>query len=78
MPISVQTSFSHTENELVEKGSTSLEEALIVGTLIEEVDIIDLAEVYEMEPGEDITALAEDLMLGVTQSPQYLHKGAWI
>lgn len=51
-------------NELTEKGAVSLVEALKVGALIEEVDIIDLVEVYEMEPGEDIIALAEALMLG--------------
>ncbi len=51
-------------NDLFEKGSVSLIEALKVGALVEEVDIIDLAEVYEMEPGEDIIAVTEALMLG--------------
>jgi hypothetical protein len=51
-------------NKLIGDGSAGLVEALKVGALIEEVDIIDLAEVYEMEPGEDLVALAEALMLG--------------
>ncbi len=35
----------------------------MVVALIEEVDIIDLADVYELSPGEDIIAVAEALML---------------
>ena len=51
-------------NELLEKGMESADEALKVGALVEEVDIADLAEVYDWEPEEDIIALTEALMLG--------------
>lgn len=51
-------------DELVLKGTVDLTEALKVGALIEEVDIKDLADLYEMEPTEDLTLLAEALMLG--------------
>ena len=51
-------------DDLLEKGKISSSDALKVGALVEEVDIIDLAEVYSWEPGEDIIALAEALMLG--------------
>ena len=51
-------------DQLVEKGKESLVEALKVGALIEETDIVDLADVYELNPGDDFKALAEALMLG--------------
>lgn len=51
-------------NELFERGSASLVEALTVGALIEEVDIVDLAEVFDLSPGDDIVAIAEALTLG--------------
>lgn len=51
-------------NNLLEKGKISLVEALKVGALVEETDILDLAKVYEMTPGDDLTTLAEALMLG--------------
>jgi hypothetical protein len=51
-------------NSLLEKGKTSLVEALKVGALVEETDILDLAKVYEMNPGDELTALTEALMLG--------------
>jgi hypothetical protein len=51
-------------NTLLAKGKASLVEALNVGALVEETDILDLAKVYEMNPGDDLTALTEALMLG--------------
>ena len=51
-------------NDLIAQGSAGLVDALKVGALIEEVDIADLVEVYELGAGEDLTALAEALMLG--------------
>jgi len=51
-------------NSLLEKGKTSLVEALKVGALVEETDILDLARVYELSPGDDLTTLTEALMLG--------------
>jgi hypothetical protein len=51
-------------DNLVAKGKVSLVEALKVGALIEETDIVDLADVYELSPGDDFKALAEALMLG--------------
>ncbi len=51
-------------DDLLATGKVSLNEALKVGALVEETDIIDLAGVYELDPGEDFKALAEALMLG--------------
>jgi hypothetical protein len=51
-------------NDLLAKGKASLVDALKVGALIEETDIVDLADVYELTPGDDFKALAEALMLG--------------
>jgi len=51
-------------NTLLTAGKVSLVEALKVGALVEETDILDLAGVYELNPGTDIIALAEALMLG--------------
>ena len=51
-------------NTLLAKGKVSLVEALKVGALVEETDILDLAKVYELNPGGDLTALTEALMLG--------------
>lgn len=51
-------------DELLARGKQSLIEALKVGALVEETDIIDLADVYELTPGDDFKALAEALMLG--------------
>jgi hypothetical protein len=51
-------------NDLLAKGKVSLIEALKVGALVEETDIVDLADVYELSPGDDFKALAEALMLG--------------
>ena len=51
-------------NTLLAKGKVSLVEALKVGALVEETDILDLAKVYELNPGDDLTALTEALMLG--------------
>ncbi|MEN8228442.1 MAG: DUF2202 domain-containing protein [Bacteroidota bacterium] len=52
-------------NELIEKGSTSKEEALKVGALIEEVDIIDLrTELEENAANEDVVRVFENLRNG--------------
>jgi hypothetical protein len=51
-------------NTLLAQGKTSLVEALKVGALVEETDILDLAKVYELTPGDDLTAMTEALMLG--------------
>lgn len=51
-------------NTLLNKGKISLVEALKVGALVEETDILDLAKVIDMNPGDDLTALTEALMLG--------------
>lgn len=51
-------------NTLLESGKVSLVEALKVGALVEETDIQDLADVYDLTPGEDLTLLTEALMLG--------------
>lgn len=50
--------------ELYEKGKASLVDALKVGALVEEADILDLADVYELDPKEEYITLAEALMLG--------------
>jgi hypothetical protein len=51
-------------NTLLESGKVSLVEALKVGALVEETDIQDLADVYDLNPGEDLSLLTEALMLG--------------
>jgi len=51
-------------NTLLEQGSDSIAGAIKVGALVEEVDIVDLANVYLYAPGDDFKALAEALMLG--------------
>jgi hypothetical protein len=51
-------------NTLLAKGKASLVDALKIGALVEETDILDLASVYELNPGDDFTALTEALMLG--------------
>jgi len=75
-------------DQLVEQGKTSLEEALKVGALIEEVDIQDLQEQIAQTDNEAITLVYENLMKGsrnhlrafvrnldrqgTTYSPEYL------
>ena len=49
---------------LVENGSTSLIDALIVGALIEEIDIIDILDYLEVNDNQDITFIYENLMMG--------------
>ena len=49
---------------LLEKGKVSLVEALTVGAMVEETDILDLEKVYETNPGDDLKILAEALNLG--------------
>ena len=51
-------------DELIEAGKAGLTEALKVGALIEEVDIADLVELYDLDPGEDLILLSEALQLG--------------
>jgi hypothetical protein len=51
-------------NTLLEQGKASLIDALQVGALVEETDLLDLADIYNLDAGDDITAVAEALMLG--------------
>jgi len=51
-------------DELVEKGSQSLSEALLVGGLIEELDILDLQEAIEKTEREDILQVYNNLLNG--------------
>ncbi|ALL01427.1 hypothetical protein Pyrde_1381 [Pyrodictium delaneyi] len=51
-------------NELVDRGSKSLEEALKVGALIEEKDIVDLKDWLAKVDNEDIKLVYENLMHG--------------
>ncbi len=51
-------------DELIQRGSHSLEEALEVGALIEEVDIRDLKEWLSKVDNSDITQVYENLMRG--------------
>lgn len=49
-------------NEIIETGSSSREEALKMGALIEEVDIIDLrTELEEIAENEDVIRVFENL-----------------
>ncbi|KPU63252.1 hypothetical protein EP1X_04630 [Thermococcus sp. EP1] len=77
-------------NQLVEKGSKSVEDALIVGAMIEELDIVDLQKWISKTDKQDIIEVYENLMkgsrnhlrsfvsnlknYGVTYEPQYLSK----
>jgi len=51
-------------DSLVEKGNNSLEDALIVGATVEEVDIIDLKEAISNTDKADIKTVYENLMKG--------------
>ena len=51
-------------NELVAKGSQSLEDALIVGAAIEEIDIIDLEAYISQIDNPDIKMVYDNLMKG--------------
>lgn len=51
-------------DQLIEKGKTSLTEALIVGATIEEVDIIDLQEYIDASQNEAIIIMYKNLMKG--------------
>ncbi len=51
-------------DDLVEKGSQSLAEALLVGGLIEELDILDLQEAIEKTEREDILQVYNNLLNG--------------
>jgi hypothetical protein len=51
-------------NSLIEQGQAGLIEALKVGALIEEVDIVDLAKVHELDAGEAFENLSAALTLG--------------
>ncbi len=79
--------------QLVEQGSSSLEEALKVGALIEDLDIKDLEDAIARTDNEDIRAVYENLMrgsrnhlrsftkelnnLGVTYTPQYISQAEY-
>jgi hypothetical protein len=56
--------FATLYQELTEKGAGSLEEALYVGGLIEELDILDLQHAIEESDHADIIAAYENLMRG--------------
>lgn len=57
--------FTETYEALVEMGSASLEGALQVGNMIEELDIKDIAEsIAVVEGNDDIVAVYEELMKG--------------
>jgi hypothetical protein len=49
-------------NELITKGSTSVEEAMMTGALIEEMDIKDLTEVPDVVTNENIIRVFENLL----------------
>jgi len=51
-------------DDLVGVGSDSIEAALEVGAIIEEVDIVDLEEYLEQTTAEDITRVYENLLRG--------------
>ena len=51
-------------DDLVDMGSESVEAALEVGAIIEEVDIVDLAEFLAGTTSEDITRVYENLLRG--------------
>ncbi len=77
-------------NDLVAEGSKSIEDALKVGAMIEEIDILDLKKHISETDKEDIKLVYENLMkgsrnhlraftstlskYGVTYEPQYLSK----
>jgi hypothetical protein len=60
---------------LVEQGSTSLVEALMVGAAIEDMDIYDLQELLAQTDNQDITAVYENLLRG---SRNHLRAFAWL
>ena len=80
-------------DDLVERGSTSLEEALRVGALVEEVDIVDLIESLDKTDDAQIAFVYERLLegsynhlrafvgqldrLGVTYEPAVLEEGEY-
>jgi len=51
-------------DKLVERGNTSLEEALAVGAFIEDLDIYDLQQEISKTNNQDITLVYENLMRG--------------
>lgn len=77
-------------NTLIERGSQSIEEALIVGTNIEEIDIIDLDNAIIMTDNDDLTKVFDSLRkgsenhlrgfvknlerLGIDYTPQFLNQ----
>jgi len=60
----VDADLANLYQELVERGTASLEEALMVGALIEEVDILDLMRAIEETSHPDLIEAYENLMLG--------------
>jgi hypothetical protein len=49
-------------DQLLAQGKISLKEALKVGILVEETDIADLDEVYELNPPQNVKAVADALL----------------
>ena len=67
-------------NALIDKGNVSLTEALIVGTIIEDLDIHDLNELLKTSSNKDLIYVYENLNLGSRNHlrafyPQVLNKG---
>ena len=67
-------------NALIDKGNISLTEALIVGTIIEDLDIHDLNELLKTSTNKDLIYVYENLNLGSRNHlrafyPQVLNKG---
>jgi len=67
-------------NTLISKGDASLTEALIVGAIIEDLDIHDLDELLENTSNKDLTYVYENLNLGSRNHlrafyPQVLNNG---
>jgi len=67
-------------NTLISKGDASLTEALIVGAIIEDLDIYDLDELLEKTSNKDLTYVYENLNLGSRNHlrafyPQVLNNG---
>jgi hypothetical protein len=64
MGIFTDPEFSALYESLVEQGSASLVDALIVGATIEDLDIKDLLDFLAQTDNEDITAVYENLLRG--------------
>lgn len=71
--IFVNTELQKLYSELIEKGSKSIADALLVGGMIEEVDILDLEEAIKNTTHDDIARVYERLLRG-----SYNHLRAFI